>query len=182
MRRFLLGSLLTVIALSVNAQKLVFDNFQAGKISVEALFDHSKEALGPKETFDCYIEVQIDEKKKLRLEGRKKNGELLFSFGKGNSQMFACDTSDLDGAYFQIEFFDAAKAQADPDNVDPLATIEIYNEEGRVDVYIGAMFSDENLELLRFTLSDKISNSQTTAANRNAINSLKKKLKEILPN
>ena len=96
--------------------------------------------------------------------------------------MFACDTSDLDGSYFQIEFFDAAKAQADPDNVDPLATIEIYNEECRVDVYIGAMFSDENLELLRFTLSDKTSNSQTTAANRNAINSLKKKLKEILPN
>ena len=151
MRRFLLGSLLTVIALSVNAQRLVFDSFQAGKISVEALFDRSKEALGPKETFDCYIEIQIDEKKKLRLEGRKKNGELLFSFGKGNSQMFACDTSDLDGAYFQIEFFDAAKAQADPDK-------------------------------LRFTLSDKTSNSQTTAANRNSINSLKKKLKEILPN
>lgn len=182
MRRFLLGSLLIVTALSVNAQRLVFDSFQAGKISVEALFDRSKEALGPKEAFDCYIEVQIDEKKKLRLEGRKKNGELLFSFGKGNSQMFACDTSDLDGSYFQIEFFDAAKAQADPDNVDPLATIEIYNEECRVDVYIGAMFSDENLELLRFTLSDKTSNSQTTAANRNAINSLKKKLKEILPN
>lgn len=93
MRRFLLGSLLIVTALSVNAQRLVFDSFQAGKISMEALLDHSKEA------FDCYIEVQIDEKK-----------------------------------------------------------------------------------LLRFTLSDKSSNSQTTAANRNAINSLKKKLKEILPN
>lgn len=99
MRRFLLGSLLIVTALSVNAQRLVFDSFQAGKISMEALLDHSKEALGPKEAFDCYIEVQIDEKK-----------------------------------------------------------------------------------LLRFTLSDKSSNSQTTAANRNAINSLKKKLKEILPN
>ena len=46
MRRFLLGSLLIVTALSVNAQRLVFDSFQAGKISVEALFDRSKEALG----------------------------------------------------------------------------------------------------------------------------------------
>lgn len=182
MRRILLCSLLAVISLSVNAQRLEFDSFQAGKISVEALFDRSKEVLGPKETLDCHIEVQIDEKKKLRLEGRKKNGELLFSFGKGNSQMFACDTSDFDGPYFKIEFFDAAQAKADPDNIDPLATIEIFNEECRVDVYIGAMFSDENLELLRFTLSDKTSNSQTAAANRNAINSLKRKLKEILPN
>ena len=180
--KIVLLSLFSFLTLAANAQKLVFDTFQAGKISLEALFDRSKEALGPKEELKCFIEVTIDEKNKLRLEGRKENGELLFSFGKGNNQMFSADPSDFDdGLYFDIAFFDAAEAQKDPENVDELATFEIYNEVDRIDVYIGAMYGSEDRELLRFTLKDIPDNKQSSKSNRLAINNLKKKLTEILP-
>ena len=182
MKKNCLCILIMVAAFQANAQKLIFDTFQPGKISLEALFDSSKENLGQKESLDCYIEITIDEKKKLRLEGRKQNGELLFSFGKGNSQMFACDTSDLEGRYFQIQFFDAEQALKDPENAEELAYFEIFNEENRIDVFIGSMFGENDRELLRFTLSDKPSNSKIATDNRIAINNLKKRLKEILPN